>query len=315
MPDERHPLAQLLVAADHAVEPPEQVVPPGVGGRQRQAVLDVRLRPVQLRLPLWPGERVDGALQALVGELASLAGGRTEPGSPEQPFGLAFAESAVENGDAHVLIIDDRTAGSSALDAAAPRPSDTAGPRTATLRAMATKSTAEKAPARTPGPTSVARAYFKAIAEKDLDAAAALWVPGSTDRLVGFAEFSVPAGFKQWFGALFAAFPDFTFEVLQVTVLEGERRRAVARDRDLQRHGQLRGDEAERRLRSTITGCDMLTVREGKIVDNHGYMNGTELARQLGAAPPAGSPAEKAMIGALNARVSAKEAIERFRNR
>ncbi len=31
--------------------------------------------------------------------------------------------------------------------------------------------------------------------------------------------------------------------------------------------------------------------------------------------PPAGSPAEKAMIGAFNARVSAKEAIERFRNR
>ena len=64
-----------------------------------------------------------------------------------------------------------------------------------------------------------------------------------------------------------------------------------------------------------ISGCDMLTVRDGKIVDNYGYMNGTDLARQLGAAPPAGSPAEKAMIGAFNARVSAKEAIERFKNR
>ncbi len=64
-----------------------------------------------------------------------------------------------------------------------------------------------------------------------------------------------------------------------------------------------------------ITGCDMMTIREGKIVDNHGYMNGTDLARQLGAVPPAGSPAEKAMIGAFNARVSAKEAIERFKNR
>ena len=82
---------------------------------------------------------------------------------------------------------------------------------------MPTKTDESKSATRTPGPTTVARAYFNAIAAKDLDAAAALWVPGSTDRLVGFAEFSVPAGFKQWFGVLFAAFPDFTFEILTVT--------------------------------------------------------------------------------------------------
>ena len=179
---------------------------------------------------------------------------------------------------------------------------------------MATKSTAEKAPARTPGPTSVARAYFKAIAERDLDAAADLWVAGSTDRLVGFAEFSVPAGFKQWFGTLFAAFPDFTFEVLQITA---SKENAAVRWRATGTfNGAARFEGMKPNGNSiAIEGCDMLTVRDGRIVDNYGYMNGTELARQLGAMPPAGSPAEKAMIGAFNARVSAKEAIERFRNR
>ncbi len=59
----------------------------------------------------------------------------------------------------------------------------------------------------------------------------------------------------------------------------------------------------------------MLTIREGKIVDNYAYMNGTDLARQLGAAPAADSPAEKAMVAAFNARVSAKEAIQKLRDR
>ena len=30
-----------------------------------------------------------------------------------------------------------------------------------------------------------------------------------------------------------------------------------------------------------ITGCDMLTVRDGKIVHNDAYMNGMQMARQL----------------------------------
>ena len=70
---------------------------------------------------------------------------------------------------------------------------------------------------KTPGPTAVARAYFKAIGNRDLDAAAEMWKPGSIDRLVGMNELRVPGEFKQWFGTMFAAFPDFKFEVLTVT--------------------------------------------------------------------------------------------------
>jgi hypothetical protein len=41
-------------------------------------------------------------------------------------------------------------------------------------------------------------------------------------------------------------------------------------------------------------------VREGKLVDNQAYSSGTQIARQLGALPPQGSAAERAMTGALN---------------
>lgn len=179
---------------------------------------------------------------------------------------------------------------------------------------MATETTNGKTTEKTPGPTAVARAYFKAVGERDLDTAADLWVPGSTDRLVGFAEFSVPAGFKQWFGTLFAAFPDFRFEVLTVTASKENaavRWRATGTFNGTAKFEGMKPNGA----RIDIQGCDMLTVRGGKIVENYAYMNGTDLARQLGAAPPAGSPAERALVAAFNARVSAKEAIQRLRDR
>jgi hypothetical protein len=49
-----------------------------------------------------------------------------------------------------------------------------------------------------------------------------------------------------------------------------------------------------------LEGCDVLTVRDGKIVRNDAYMNGAEMMRQLGALPPAGSAPEKALTAALN---------------
>jgi hypothetical protein len=60
--------------------------------------------------------------------------------------------------------------------------------------------------------------------------------------------------------------------------------------------------------RIDITGCDVLTVRGGKIQHNDAYLNGAEMARQLGALPPTGSLQERGMLGALNlkTRVSAR---------
>ena len=170
-----------------------------------------------------------------------------------------------------------------------------------------------KAPARR-GPTTIARAYFKALDDHDVDAAAALWKPGSIDRAVGLAELTVPGEFKQWFGALMQAIPDLGFEVLSVTAQkESAAVRWVARG-TFDGTGKFEG-LSPNGASVVLEGFDLLTVRDGEIVANHGYLNGAQLARQLGALPPQGSIAERAMTAALNGRTSAAQLLARLLSR
>ncbi|MGH2877809.1 MAG: nuclear transport factor 2 family protein [Solirubrobacteraceae bacterium] len=69
--------------------------------------------------------------------------------------------------------------------------------------------------------SEIARRYFSALTAHDLDAAVACWRPGAIDRLVGTAELVAPDGIRAYFGGLFDAFPDFGFEVLEVTSARG----------------------------------------------------------------------------------------------
>ena len=128
---------------------------------------------------------------------------------------------------------------------------------------------------------------------------AACWEPGSLDVLHGVAELRVPGDLKSWFGALFASFPDFTFEVLDVLAAEEKaavRWRATGTfDGSAKFQGLLpNGSKVD------IQGTDVLTVRKGKVVRNDAYTNSVELLRQLGALPPDGSGQEKAMTALLN---------------
>jgi predicted ester cyclase len=146
---------------------------------------------------------------------------------------------------------------------------------------------------------SVARAYFDAVTRRDVEAMVACWEPGTRDVIHGVADLHVPDDLRAWFGDLFASFPDFSFEVLDV-IASGEKaavhwRAAGTFDGTARFEGLMpngRGVE--------IQGCDVLTVRAGKVVHNDAYMNGAEMARQLGALPPAGSLPERAASGALN---------------
>lgn len=146
---------------------------------------------------------------------------------------------------------------------------------------------------------SVARAYFAAVAQRDIEAMAACWKPGTLDVIHGVAEMRVPDDLRRWFGDLFAAFPDFSFEVLDV-MAAGEK--AAVRwhaTGTFDGSGRFEGLDPNGG-RVDVEGCDVLTVRDGLVVHNDAYMNGAEMARQLGALPPAGSAAEKAMTGLLN---------------
>lgn len=167
---------------------------------------------------------------------------------------------------------------------------------------------------RKAGPTTVARAYGAALDAHDLDAAAALWKPGGIDRIAGIAEFAAPEGLKRWFGELFAAFPDARLEVLSVTA---QKQHAAVRYRI---HGTFDGTGRFQGLtpngaRVDIEGLDLLTVVDGLIAENHAYINGAELARQLGALPAPGSLAERGVTAALNARVAAGELVSSLRER
>jgi steroid delta-isomerase-like uncharacterized protein len=146
---------------------------------------------------------------------------------------------------------------------------------------------------------TVARRYFDAVAKRDIEAMAACWQPGVLDVIHGVVEMRVPEDLRAWFGDLFTAFPDFSFEVLDV-MTAGEK--AAVR---WHATGTFNGSGRFEGLdpnggRVDIEGCDVLTVRDGLVHHNDAYMNGAEMARQLGALPPAGSMPERALTAVLN---------------
>jgi predicted ester cyclase len=151
---------------------------------------------------------------------------------------------------------------------------------------------------------SIARAYFEAIAERDTEAMMTFWEPGGIGNIHGVVELRAPDTYREWFDGLFRAFPDFRFEVLEI-VAEGEK--AAVRWRasgSFDGKGRFEGLDPNG-ARVDLTGFDLLTIRNGKIQHNDAYMNGAELARQLGALPPAGSAAERALFAALNLKTRA----------
>lgn len=145
----------------------------------------------------------------------------------------------------------------------------------------------------------IAHSYFESIGRHDLEAMVRHWKPGASGSIHGMVDLTIPGTYREYFGALFAAFPDLEFEILDV-VAEGER--AAVRWRaagTFTGPGSFEGMIANGRT-VEIEGCDVVTIRDGLIVDNRAYTNAAELGRQLGALPPANSGRERAMLGALN---------------
>jgi steroid delta-isomerase-like uncharacterized protein len=157
---------------------------------------------------------------------------------------------------------------------------------------------------------SIARSYFEAIAKRDLDAMTACWEPGGIADIHGLAELRAPDTYREWFGSLFAAFPDFRFEILDL-IAEGER--AAVRWRAT---GTFDGPTRFRGLvpngaRVDLSGCDLLTIRAGRIQRNEAYLNGAQMAQQLGALPPLDSFPERLMTALLNLKTQVARRLRR----
>ena len=147
----------------------------------------------------------------------------------------------------------------------------------------------------------VAKRYFGALAARDVDGAVACWSPGGIDRFVGQRELVAPEGVREYFSALFAAFPDFAMEVVELTCAED---RAAVRWRATATFagpGDFEGF-APNGAHVGIEGCDVVTVADEQIVSNHAYLDSGDVARQLGVLPPAGSPAEQRLTRLANLR-------------
>ena len=160
----------------------------------------------------------------------------------------------------------------------------------------------------------IAKAYFGAIGDRDLDRAVALWKPGSPDIIHGIASMTAPAEIKAFFSSVFDAFPDWEFEILE---LAASGKHAACRWRmtgTFTGPGRFQG-LAPTGARMVMEGCDMLRVEDGQIVENNAYTNGAQVAQQLGLLPQSGSTADRAMTGAFNAKTAAAEAIRKLRQR
>ncbi len=147
----------------------------------------------------------------------------------------------------------------------------------------------------------IAERYFTALAAHDLDGAIACWQPGAVDRFVGAQALIAPDGVRRYFADLFAAFPDFSFEILDLTTQQSHSAVRWRARGTFAGPGSFMGF-APNGASIDLEGCDVVTVTDELITHNDAYLDSGDLARQLGLLPPAGS-ASDARLTRLDADV------------
>jgi steroid delta-isomerase-like uncharacterized protein len=154
----------------------------------------------------------------------------------------------------------------------------------------------------------LARRYFEAIGARDLDAALSMWAPGGIERLVGQRELTAPDGVRSFLTELGGAFPDLTWEVLDLIGSDSESRVAVR----WRASGTFAGpgtfqDFVANGAHLEMEGCDILTfTAEDKLERLEAYVDSGNVARQLGVLPPSGSRAESNLTKLANVRTRAR---------
>ena len=153
-------------------------------------------------------------------------------------------------------------------------------------------------------PKAVMTAYFEALTNQDLDAIAAAWAHDGVMTVLG-DEATGPDGLRAYWAEFFGATPDLRFEV-QDMVAEGDQ---VAVHWAAK--GTFAGPNSFQGIEPTfsrldLAGLDIFDLRDGKIVREHAYTDGSEFARQIGMLPPAGSTAEQRVTRAFNGQAKLK---------
>ena len=150
----------------------------------------------------------------------------------------------------------------------------------------------------------IAREYFEALGRAERDAPRRFYAPDGQGHIHGVVGPGPPEAAAAFFAGLFDSFPDWQFEILDL-ISQGEQAAVRWRARGtFAGTGTFMGFEPNG-ARADLEGMDLLWIRDGKIVRLEAYMNGAELARQLGVLPPQGSAMDERMAKAFNMRTRA----------
>jgi predicted ester cyclase len=156
-----------------------------------------------------------------------------------------------------------------------------------------------------------AQGYFEAIARRDIDTALTFWRPGGIDNLAPVGELRVPDQHRAHFQAVFAAFPDFAYEVIGL-IAEGDRVAVHWRAEGTFTGEPYQGIDANG-AHVTIEGADICRVEDGLLVRLDSYWDDSAVARQLGLLPARQSFGERLLLGLFNLRTALGRALRRAR--
>src|SRR3954468_13490979 len=147
----------------------------------------------------------------------------------------------------------------------------------------------------------VARGYFGALERMERNAQREWYHEQRGATFHGGETLDSKAAVVAYFDELYAAFPDFRLEIVEVTA-QGDRAA-------VQWHitgtfagpGSFMGFEPTG-SRLDITGCDVMRARDGKVAWIDAYVDNMAIAVQLGVLPPPDSKAQERMTKAFNAK-------------
>jgi glyoxylase-like metal-dependent hydrolase (beta-lactamase superfamily II)/predicted ester cyclase len=154
-------------------------------------------------------------------------------------------------------------------------------------------------------PQAVMTAYFDALTRHDLDAIAAAWAPDGHCHVAGQADASGPDGVRAYWAELFGAVPDMRF---QVDALIGEEDQVAVK---WSATGTFAGPGSYQGIEPTyarldLEGLDLFRLRDGQILREDAYTDGSTFARQIGLLPPSGSTAEQRVTRAFNGQAKVR---------
>lgn len=158
--------------------------------------------------------------------------------------------------------------------------------------------------------TELARQVIDAINAHDVEALRRLWADDVEERFPdktchGKEELSA------YFKGLFAAMPDFRMDVVSA-VEDGETVFAHWRLTGTHTGGQFNGIDVTGKS-IAFDGMDQFTFRDGKMVSNFVVFDQMAVGRQLGLLPPDGSPPDRALKAAFNAKTKVATKIRERR--